>query len=170
MEIREASAADWPRIWPFMREIVAAGETLSWAVDTTEELARGWWFPPSPGRTIVAVADDGAIVGTAVSGPNRPGPGAHIATASFMVDPRRFGHGAGRALGQRVVDQARTDGFHGMQFNAVVDANTRAVKLWHSLGFQTVAIIPGAFKHPTQGYVGLHIMYQSFSSPAASVR
>lgn len=168
MEIRDATEADWPAMWPFMREIVAAGETFSWAVDTPQETARGWWFPAPPGRTIVAVTDDGTIIGTAVSGPNRPGPGAHIATASFMVDPRHFGHGAGRALGQRVVDQARADGFHGMQFNAVVDANTRAVKLWHSLGFQTVSVIPGAFLHPSKGYVGLHIMYQQFSSPAAS--
>ena len=27
MLIREASPADWPAIWPFMREIVRAGET-----------------------------------------------------------------------------------------------------------------------------------------------
>ncbi|WP_163571622.1 GNAT family N-acetyltransferase [Fodinicola feengrottensis] len=165
MMIREATANDWPAIWPFMRDIAAAGLTFSWDRDITEEAARHRWFPAPPGRTIVAV-DAGTVIGTAVSGPNKEGPAAHIATASFMVDPRRFGHGAGRALGQRVVEQARADGFRGMQFNAVVEANTRAVELWHSLGFQTLTVVPGAFHHPTEGYVGLHIMFQAFS-PAA---
>lgn len=47
-----------------------------------------------------------------------------------------------------------------MQFNAVAETNTRAVALWTSLGFEIVATIPCGFRHPTAGYVGLHIMYQ----------
>ena len=30
MEIRDATAGDWPAIWPFLHEIVAAGETFSY--------------------------------------------------------------------------------------------------------------------------------------------
>jgi hypothetical protein len=47
-----------------------------------------------------------------------------------------------------------------MQFNAVVESNTRAVALWRLLGFAVLATVPEAFKHPTDGYVGLHIMYR----------
>lgn len=46
-----------------------------------------------------------------------------------------------------------------MQFNAVVETNTAAVALWQSLGFEIVGTVPGAFDHPTHGYVGLHVMY-----------
>lgn len=160
MQIRNATLDDWPSIWAFMSRIVAAGETFSWDRDIGEDQARAWWFPEPPGRTVVAVADDGAVVGTAVSGPNHGGPAAHVATASFMVDPDRSGKGVGRALGEHVLDRARADGFRAMQFNAVVESNTRAVALWRLLGFEILTTVPEAFDHPTDGYVGLHIMYR----------
>ena len=47
-----------------------------------------------------------------------------------------------------------------MQFNAVVESNTRAVALWRRLGFEVLATVPEAFNHLTDGYVGLHIMYR----------
>jgi L-amino acid N-acyltransferase YncA len=159
MQIRTATPEDWPSIWPFMREIVQAGETFSWDRDLSEAAARERWYAEPPARTIVAV-DDGTVLGTAVTGPNHEGPASHIATASFMVDPAHGGRGAGRALGERVLELARTDGYRGMQFNAVVETNTRAVGLWKAIGFEILATIPEGFCHPTHGYVGLHIMFQ----------
>jgi hypothetical protein len=40
MLIRDATLDDWPRIWPFMRQVAAAGETFSWDRDITEDDAR----------------------------------------------------------------------------------------------------------------------------------
>jgi len=93
-------------------------------------------------------------------GPNRPGRGAHVATASFLVDPAHQGKGAGRALGEYVLDWCRAEGCHGIRFNAVVECNHRAVRLWRSPGFETVGTVPEAFDHPDEGLVGLHVMYQ----------
>lgn len=95
-----------------------------------------------------------------MTGPNHEGPASHIATASFMVDPAAGGRGVGRALGERVLELAKADGYRGMQFNAVVETNTRAVALWQAIGFEILTTIPEGFHHPTQGYVGLHIMFQ----------
>jgi GNAT superfamily N-acetyltransferase len=100
-------------------------------------------------------------MGTAKMGPNHLGPGSHIANASFMVNPDHGGKGVGRALGQYVLDQARADGFRAMQFNAVVSTNAVAVKLWQSLGFDIIATLPEGYRHATEGYVGLHIMFRS---------
>lgn len=158
--IREATADDWPHMWRFMRTIVAAGDTFSWATDLSEADAHGRWFHEPPGRTFVAVDGSGTIVGTAESEPNHDGPGAHVATAGFMVDPECFGQGVGRALAEHVLAQARTDGYLAMQFNAVVEVNTRAVGLWRALGFELVGTVPQAFRHPTAGLVGLHVMYR----------
>jgi L-amino acid N-acyltransferase YncA len=158
--IREATPDDWPAIWRFMRPIVAAGETFSWDRDTSEAAARSAWMKEPPGRTLVAVGRDGRVLGTAEMGPNHGGPGAHVATAGFMVDTQHFGRGVGRRLGEHVLQQARADGYRAMQFNAVVETNHPAVGLWRSLGFEVLATIPEAFRHPAHGDVGLHIMYR----------
>lgn len=159
MEIREATQADWPQIWPFLREIVRAGETYTWDRDVTEERAREMWMSTPPARTVVA-DDGGVVVGTAKMGRNHLGPGSHIASASFMVHPGHGGRGVGRKLGEYVLEQARADGFRAMQFNAVVSTNTRAVGLWESLGFEIIATLPEGFDHAKLGYVGLHIMFR----------
>jgi GNAT superfamily N-acetyltransferase len=92
-------------------------------------------------------------------GPNRPGRGAHIATASFMVDPAHEGRGVGRALSAHVVAWARAAGYRGIQFNAVVETNHGAVRLWQALGFEIVCTVPEALDHPEHGFVGLHVMF-----------
>ena len=56
-------------------------------------------------------------------GPNRPGRGDHVGTASFMVARRRRGRGVGRRLAEYVVQWHREQGFRGIQFNAVVETN-----------------------------------------------
>lgn len=157
MEIREAARDDWPRIYPFWKRIVDAGETYAYPGNLTQDEAEPWWMEPPPGRVVVAVGDDGVILGSAKMGPNRPGRGAHVATGSFMVD--RTGQGAGRALGRYLIDWARAGGYHAIQFNAVVETNAVAVRLWQDLGFQILTTVPEAFRHPSKGLVGLHIMY-----------
>jgi GNAT superfamily N-acetyltransferase len=161
--IRVATDADWPRIWPFFDATVQAGETYAFPTDLTIETGRGWWMERPPGETVVLeeelCGEGSRILGSAKMGPNRPAHGDHIGTASFMVAPEARGRGVGRALGEHVVQWHRDHGFRGIQFNAVVETNTAAVRLWRSLGFEIVGTVPGAFRSPTQGYVGLHVMF-----------
>jgi len=57
---------------------------------------------------------------------------------------------------------AKERGYAGMQFNAVAESNHPAVGLYKQLGFTVIGTVPGAFAHPTMGYVGLHVMYCAF--------
>lgn len=161
MRIREATDGDWPAIWPFLREIVAARETYAYDPRMDEAAARALWMTLAPPqRTVVAVDAGGGVLGTAKMGPNREGPGAHVATASFMVDPAHRGGGVGRALGEHVITWAGSRGFRSIQFNAVVETNAAAVALWQALGFRIIGTVPEAFRSPTHGYVGLHVMWR----------
>jgi len=156
VRIRDYDDADWPRIWPFFQEIVAARETYAYDPAWTSEQARTIWTAQD--HVVVAIDDD-AVLGSASIGKNRPGPGAHVSTASFMVSSAARGRGVGRRLGEYAVMWAREQGFTAMQFNAVVETNTPAVRLWHELGFEIVGTVPRAFEHPRHGLVGLHVMY-----------
>jgi len=150
--------ADWPQVWPFFDEIVQAGETYAYPLDLTSEQARALWTMSPPGQTVV-LEDGDEILGSATMGPNRPGRGSHVGTASFMVSPAARGRGVGRALGEYVVQWHRDAGFDAIQFNAVVETNTAAVRLWQSLGFTIIGTVPEAFDSRSHGRVGLHVMY-----------
>jgi L-amino acid N-acyltransferase YncA len=156
--IRPMTAEDWPQVWPFFAEIVRAGATYAYPDDLTSEQARELWTKEPPGQTVV-LEEEGMVLGSATMGPNRPGRGAHVGTASFMVSSEARGRGAGRRLGEHVVQWHRDHGFRAIQFNAVVETNASAVRLWQTLGFEIVGTVPEAFDSRTHGLVGLHVMH-----------
>ncbi|WP_375387613.1 GNAT family N-acetyltransferase [uncultured Amnibacterium sp.] len=158
MLIRPATADDWASIHPFFAEIVAAGETYAYPEGLTSEQAEALWMVQ---HRVVVAEEDGRVLGSATMGPNRPGRGSHVATASFMVDGAARGAGVGRALGEHMLAWAQDAGYRAVQFNAVVETNTGAVRLWRSLGFEVVGTVPEAFDSRAHGLVGLHVMHRS---------
>jgi GNAT superfamily N-acetyltransferase len=78
-----------------------------------------------------------------------------------MVDPGQQGRGVGLALGTYALDWARASGYRSMQFNAVVETNVGAVRLWQRLGFEILTTVPEAFDQRDVGLVGLHVMHRS---------
>jgi L-amino acid N-acyltransferase YncA len=162
--IRPATAGDWPGIWPIVHDVVTAQETFPYDPAMTEEEARAAWLRPPPARVVVA-ADGDRVVGTANMYANRPGPGSHVASGSLMVAATARGRGVGRALVTDMIAWARTSGFAAIQFNAVVETNTSAIRLYESLGFTTLGVAPGAFRHPVHGDVGLRIMWLDLRGP-----
>jgi L-amino acid N-acyltransferase YncA len=159
VQIRAFVEADWPQVWPILREVVRAADTFAYDPAMTEAQAHATWVEALPGLTVVA-EDADRNLGTAKMGPNRAGPGSHVATASFIVAADARGRGIATALCRFALDWAREQGFAGMQFNAVVETNQAAVEICKRLGFTIVGTVPGAFAHPTLGRVGLHIMYR----------
>ena len=158
--IRPAEPVDLPAVAATFRDVVAEGETYCYPEGLTDEGIASEWFLPAPWRVVVAYAVDGTFLGVAKAGPNRPGRGALISTASFMVSEAARGQGVGRLLGEHLLGWARESGYRAMQFNAVVETNTAAVALWRDLGFRILATAPGAFESRRHGPVGLHIMWR----------
>lgn len=158
MLIRDTTDSDLAAFLPIFREIVDAGETYAYPEDLSDAQITDLWFESAPGRTVVAVDEDGTLLGSAKMGPNRPGRGSHVGTASFMVGIAARGKGVGRALAEDMVAWHRREGYSAIQFNAVVETNTSAVRLWKDLGFQILTTVPAAFESRTHGRVGLHVM------------
>jgi GNAT superfamily N-acetyltransferase len=160
MQLRTATKDDWPAIYPFFTAIVEDGRTYAYPEGLDSDEAAAVWMLVDPPDTTVVALDNGRVLGSAHMGPNRPGRGSHVATASFMVDPGCRGRGVGRALGEHVLDWARENGYLAMQFNAVVETNEGAVRLWQALGFDIIGTVPEAFRHRHDGLVGLHVMHR----------
>jgi GNAT superfamily N-acetyltransferase len=159
IKIRRAKESDRDAIWEIFREVIADGETYPIEPNIPRDQALAYWFKHN---AHVCFAESGnQIVGAYTLHANQAAGGAHVANAGFIVAKNARGQGIGRALGEHCLNEARRLGFRAMQFNFVVATNESAVKLWQDLGMKIVGTLPGAFQHPTRGYVDVYVMFQS---------
>jgi ribosomal protein S18 acetylase RimI-like enzyme len=161
--IREFRDADWPEVRELLRATFAAGDTYTFAPDSTEDEIRKAWVD-LPAATFVARDSAGALLGTYFIKPNQPGLGNHVCNCGYVVAPRAAGRGIATAMCEHSQAWAIARGFRAMQFNFVVSTNERAVRLWQRLGFEIVGRLPGAFRHRTAGFVDALVMYKTLSS------
>jgi L-amino acid N-acyltransferase YncA len=159
MTIRPARGGDAEAIWRIFHAVVAGGDTYTFPAHTPREHAITYFMAPGIASWVIEDAG-GRVIGVYKLIPNHPGLGSHVANASFMVDPAAQGSGAGRAMGEHCLEQARQAGYEAMQFNFVVSTNTAAVALWKKLGFQIVGTLPKAFRHATLGKVDAYVMHR----------
>lgn len=159
MIIRPATLADFEQIWPILRDIAATGETYAWPRDVSREQAQALWMG-APGQWVSVADEDGNILGSSYIKPNQMGGGAHVCNAGYAVAESARGKGVAAALCEHSQALAREHGFAAMQFNFVVASNVAAVHLWTRLGFETVGRLPGAFLHPSLGYVDALVMFK----------
>ena len=160
IDISPATASDWPAIWEIIRPIIREGETLAIPRDADEAAARAYWMA-SDKNVFVARDEAGAIVGSYTLRANGIGPAAHVANAGYAVRADQRGKGIAQMLCRHSIAMARVRDYRAMQFNMVVSTNERAVRLWQHMGFAIVGTLPGAFAHPTRGYVDAYVMFQT---------
>ena len=70
------------------------------------------------------------------------------------------GRGIARQMCEQSLIHAKSRGYRAMQFNFVVSANERAVRLWQSMGIEIVGRLPLAFHHLGRGYVDAFVMFR----------
>jgi ribosomal protein S18 acetylase RimI-like enzyme len=146
MEIRKAQPSDAPAVL----EIILP--------DMSEAEALAYWM--SPDKETFVAEEGSVVVGTYFIRPNQVGGGRHVCNCGYMTRAAAVGRGVARSMCQHSLAYARERGYRAMQFNFVVSTNERAVRLWQSLGFEIVGRLPGAFRHPSHGYVDAFVMYQ----------
>jgi len=160
MLIRLATTEDRSSIWTVIEPTIRAGQTYTLDRGMTETDALAYWLGPDK-ETFVAEDETGDILGTYYLRANQAGGGAHVCNCGYMTAAAASGKGVARQMHEHSLVRARERGFRAMQFNFVVSANERAVRLWQSLGFETVGRLPGAFEHPTKGYVDALVMFRT---------
>ena len=158
MKIRPATSADADAIWRIFQAVVAGSDTYTFLPGTPRDDAVAYFLGPAVRSWVLE--DEGRVIGMYKLIPNHVGLGAHVANASFMVDPAAQGKGAGRLMGLHCLDEARRAGYQAMQFNFVVSTNSAAVELWKKLGFQIVGTLPKVFRHATLGDVDAFVMHR----------
>jgi L-amino acid N-acyltransferase YncA len=159
--IREDQGGEEESVWRILAEVVAEGDAYALDADTTREEALAFWYQPGARRFVTE--SGGRVVGAYFLRPNQPGRGSHVANAAYLVATQARGMGVGRAMGEHSIREARRLGYRAMQFNFVVSTNVAAVRLWSDLGFATIATLPAAFRHPTQGFVDVLVMFRSLA-------
>ena len=157
--IRPYQEGDWPLVWAIIKPVFRAGETYAFSPDITEEQAHQVWIK-KPEITFVAVGEDSGILGTYYIKPNQPTLGAHVCNCGYIVSEQARGRGIASAMCKHSQSEARTRGYHAMQYNLVVSTNEIAVQLWEKHGFEIIGTLPKSFRHTRLGYVDAHVMYK----------
>jgi L-amino acid N-acyltransferase YncA len=158
LTIRKAGPEDADDIWKIFHEVVARGDTYTFAPETTREEALAIWMSPQA-WAYVAIAD-AEVLGTYFMRRNQPGLGSHVVNAGYMVKSEARGHGVGRAMCEHSLVEARDLGFAAMQYNIVVSTNESAVALWKKMGFSIVGTLPRVFRHLELGLVDAYVMHR----------
>jgi ribosomal protein S18 acetylase RimI-like enzyme len=158
MLIRPATKDDAAAIWQVIGPAIRAGETYALPRDMSEADTLTYWMGQDR-ETFVAV-DGSQIPGTYYLKANQAGGGDHVANCGYITHPEATGRGIARRMCEHSLEQARARGFRAMQFNFVVSSNQRAIRLWQTLGFETVGRLPAAFRHPVLGFVDALVMFQ----------
>ncbi|WP_075674485.1 GNAT family N-acetyltransferase [Stenotrophomonas sp. TD3] len=157
MEIRPATESDFDAMWGIFKAAIASEDALPFAGAFQADTFRSHWFG---GQAAHVAVQESRVVGMYKMGANFPDLGAHVASATYVVDPLAQGRGIGRALVQHSLDRARSEGFLAMQFNYVVSTNAPAVALYRTLGFAVVGTLPAAFRHRALGLVDVYVMHR----------
>lgn len=159
--VRRYDQSDLPGMIEVWNEVVEDG--MAFPQEDSLDLATGSAF--FSGQSYCGVVSVGGVVmGLYILHPNNVGRCSHIANASFAVSSACRGQGIGRSLVEDCLSKCAELGFEGLQFNAVVDGNHGARRLYESMGFTHLAVVPRGFRMKDGSYEDIHLYFRSTRS------
>ena len=143
MIIREYTERDLNEMLRIWNEVVEDG--IAFPQEEALDVESGAEFFASQSYTGVAEVD-GKVLGLYILHPNNIGRCGHLCNASYAVLKDERGNHIGEQLVLDSIDKGRELGFRVLQFNAVVESNVQARRLYDRLGFTQLGTIPGGFR------------------------
>ncbi|CCH46863.1 hypothetical protein BN7_6465 [Wickerhamomyces ciferrii] len=129
------------------------GQTYPYYHQQSSEEFKESWFQAfvaimlkgeNPGLGDESTNWDELYLGTYYIKPNYAGRCSHNCNAGFLVSTNSRGKGVGKALGKTYLDWAPVLGYTYSVFNLVFVTNVASVKIWDSLGFDRIGLVPKA--------------------------
>lgn len=147
------------RIW---NEAVSEGTHLPQSETFTEKEAAEF-FREQSCTCIAADKSTGVIVGLYILYPNAEGRCSHIANSGYVVWSVMRHKGIGRQLVLHSLNQAKKSGFRILQLSSVVSTDMPARRLYASLGFKEIGLLPEGYKIDSGKYLDIVIYYRELS-------
>lgn len=141
VEIRQASVIDYDDLYEAFARIANAGEGFPQKGPVARAEFNDYWIDHASGVYVAKFG--GYLIGGSYIKPNFVGRAAHIANAGYFVLAPYRGTGAGRALVEHSLREAKRLGFDAMLFNLVFESNP-ARAMYEKMGFSEVGRIPDA--------------------------
>lgn len=158
-DIRRAHPDQFEEIWPIFEEVVKAGESYPFPVDTDLEQGRRFWF--APGADVFIGYLEGRAVASRYIVPNKVGLGSHVANTGVILDRSVRGRGLGKTMLEFGIKKATELGYRALQLNLVVANNHASLAICKKYGFEIVGRLPGAFHFRQQEYVDAFVLYKT---------
>ncbi len=153
MLIRSYEKKDLKEMTAIWNEVVADG--IAFPQEDILDETTGAAFFAEQSYCGVATDDNGNVVGLYILHPNNIGRCGHLCNASYAVKSGCRGRHIGEALVTDCMERAAKAGFRILQFNAVVESNLPARRLYEKLGFRPLGVIEGGFRTKSGEYVSI---------------
>ena len=141
-------------IW---NEVVRAGAAFPQENELAEKDAADFFAGQSACGVAEGENKEGA--GLHILHPNNVGRCGHICNARYAVRSSLRGQKTGEKLVRHSMETARRLGFRIVQFNAVVEENTPARRLYEKIGFVQLGTSPGGFRAADGSYKNICLYY-----------
>lgn len=156
--IREYRKSDILQMLDIWNTVVYEGEAFPQTEELKEEEALEFFAK----QDFTGVVDvDEEVVGLYILHANNIGRCGHIANASYAVKRSFRGMRIGEILVESSLKKAKELGYQMMQLNAVVQSNTRAIRLYERNGFVKVGTIPKGFLLKNNTYEDIIVYYHN---------